>query len=48
MSAPPALLDLLRSGELDWDNERHRVAFLKAWVNGDLPVLPLPDEDPGE
>ena len=31
----PRLLGLLRSGELDWDNPRHREAYLRAWVNGD-------------
>ena len=48
MAAPARLLDLLRSGELDWDDERHRAAFLRAWVNGDLPPLPLPEDGSGE
>jgi len=29
----PKLRKLLETGELDWDNEHHRAAFLKAWVN---------------
>ena len=33
----PALLDLLESGRFDWDNPRHREAYLRAWVNGALP-----------
>jgi hypothetical protein len=30
------LLDLLERGDFDWDNPRHREAYLRAWVNGDL------------
>ena len=37
MTVNPRLLDLLERGELDWDNPRHREAYLRAWVNGDLP-----------
>jgi len=37
--ASPALLRLLERGELDWDNPRHREAYLRAWVKGDLPEL---------
>lgn len=29
----PKLLGLLERGELDWDNPRHREAYLRAWVN---------------
>lgn len=29
----PRLLHLLESGEFDWDNPRHREAYLKAWLN---------------
>jgi len=29
----PKLLELLESGEFDWDNPRHREAYLRAWVN---------------
>jgi len=32
----PRLARLLRDGELDWDNPRHREAYLKAWVKGDV------------
>ena len=38
MTVNPRLLDLLERGELDWDNPRHREAYLRAWVNGDLPA----------
>lgn len=37
-AASPALLSLLDSGELDWDNPRHREAYLRAWANGELPA----------
>ena len=33
----PRLAELLESGEFDWDNLRHREAFLRAWVNGRTP-----------
>jgi hypothetical protein len=39
------LLDLLESGELDWDNPRHREAYLRAWVNGELPRKTEGDAD---
>jgi len=32
----PRLLELLQSGEFDWDNLRHREAYLRAWVNRPL------------
>ena len=32
-SVHPKLLGLLERGELDWDNPRHREAYLRAWVN---------------
>lgn len=35
--ANPRLLDLLERGELDWDNLKHREAYLRAWVNRELP-----------
>ena len=35
----PKLLELLEHGELDWDNPRHREAYLRAWVNGAVPNL---------
>ncbi len=28
----PRLAELLESGELDWDNPRHREAYLKYWL----------------
>lgn len=33
----PKLAGLLESGELDWDNPRHREAYLKYWLNRPLP-----------
>jgi hypothetical protein len=35
--ASPRLLELIETGELDWDNLRHREAYLRAWVKGSLP-----------
>ena len=32
----PRLLELLGSGEFDWDNPRHREAYLRAWVKGEV------------
>ena len=29
----PRLQELLEKNELDWDNENHRNAYLRAWVN---------------
>ena len=29
----PRLAELLERGELDWDNPRHREAYLRAWLN---------------
>jgi len=43
------LLGLIETGELDWDNERHREAYLKAWVKGELGSKPLagrPEPEP--
>ena len=34
----PRLADLLERGELDWDNLRHREAYLRAWVKGEVPA----------
>lgn len=34
MTVNQRLLDLLDSADFDWDNERHREAYLKAWVQG--------------
>jgi hypothetical protein len=30
----PKLRDLIESGGLDWDDDRHREAYLKAWAAG--------------
>ena len=40
----PGSLELLESGELDWDNPRHREAYLRAWVNGTAPPPPKQEE----
>ena len=40
----PRLLELLESGEFDWDNLRHREAWLRAWLNGALPRKAEDDE----
>jgi hypothetical protein len=37
-TAPAPLLALIDSGQLDWDNPRHREAYLRAWVKGGLPA----------
>ena len=29
----PGLAALLESGEFDWDDPRHREAYLRAWLN---------------
>ena len=29
----PRLAELLENGELDWDNPRHREAYLRHWLN---------------
>ena len=29
----PRLTELLESGGFDWDDPRHREAYLKAWLN---------------
>ena len=41
----PRLLELLGSGEFDWDNPRHREAYLRAWVKGELPGKTEDDRD---
>ena len=35
---PQKLQELLEAGRLDWDDPRHREAYLRAWVNGSLPA----------
>jgi len=30
------LRELIESGEFDWENPAHRVAYLKAWVKGEF------------
>ena len=32
----PRLAELLERGELDWDNPRHREAYLRYWLNRPL------------
>jgi hypothetical protein len=34
------LAALIESGQFDWDNEKHREAYLKAWINGTAPAPP--------
>lgn len=34
------LAALVESGDLDWDDLRHREAYLRAWVTGTEPVPP--------
>lgn len=36
----PVLAELIESGEFDWDDLRHREAYLRAWVNGTAPPPP--------
>jgi hypothetical protein len=43
VTVSPRLLDLLERDELDWDNLKHREAYLRAWVSGELPP-PKPAE----
>ena len=43
-SCNPRLLDLIESGELDWDNLRHREAYLRAWVKGEVSGKTTEDE----
>lgn len=38
------LAALADSGDLDWDDERHREAYLRAWVTGAAPPPRRPDE----
>jgi hypothetical protein len=38
----PRLRKLLEESELDWDNPRHREAYLKYWLSQPLPQ----EEDP--
>ncbi len=37
----PKLAELLERDELDWDNEKHREAYLRAWVNGEVNPSPI-------
>ena len=39
------LRELIGSGEFDWDNPAHRVAYLKAWVKGEVKPYPAPDPE---
>ena len=42
--ASPKLLELLERNELDWDDPRHREAYLRAWLNGSVKPYPLAAE----
>lgn len=35
------LAELIESGEFDWDDEKHRNAYLKAWAAGREPEKPV-------
>lgn len=43
MPVNPKLAALLESGEFDWDNEKHREAYLRAFTAGAFSAHP-PDE----
>jgi hypothetical protein len=47
-TAPARLLEMLEKDELDWDNEQHRIAYLKAWVAGQLPRPAAAEDAPVE
>lgn len=48
-ASSPRLLALIESGQLDWDNPRHREAYLRAWAKGDLkPYAPGGGDAAGE
>jgi hypothetical protein len=36
----PRLAELIASGRFDWDDGKHREAYLRAWVNGTAPPPP--------
>ena len=38
MTVNPGLRELLETGAFNWENPRHREAYLRAWVKGGLPV----------
>ena len=40
----PKLRELIESGQFDWDNPRHREAYLRAWVAGTAPPPPARPE----
>jgi hypothetical protein len=41
VTVSPRLLELLERDELDWNNEKHREAYLRAWVNGEVKPYPI-------
>ena len=43
MTVNRVLAGLIESGEFDWDDPRHREAYLRAWVNGTAPPPPRPE-----
>jgi hypothetical protein len=40
----PRLAALIESGGFDWDNEKHREAYLRAWTAGTAPPPPRRSE----
>ena len=40
----PRLAALIDSGQFDWENDKHREAYLRAWVNGTAPP-PRPEKE---
>lgn len=36
MTVSEKLEELIRTGDLNWDNERHREAYLRSWIKGEL------------
>jgi len=43
----PRLQELLDSGELDWDNPRHREAYLREWLKAPRKHQEADDDDSG-
>jgi hypothetical protein len=42
------LQQLIETGQLDWDNERHREAYLKMWVKGEIKTRGVSEEEDGQ
>ncbi len=45
VTVSPRLAELIGSGQFDWDNEKHREAYLRAWVNGVAPPPSRPEPE---